>query len=86
MQTELVIDDVDLETPMLFLVWVDTNPGDPANPDWELNSAHLCPGKSLQDALDEAAEIHKSDLETKIMPVGMTPRADGFFFNPATEP
>ena len=73
--------------PLLFVVWIDTNLGDDAHgTDWEMNTAHLCPAKPLQDALDEAAECQAHGYPTKIMPEGLTPRPDGLFSNPHTAP
>jgi len=75
------------ERPMLFVVWIDTNLGDTEQgADWEMNSAHMCPAKPLQDALDEAAECQAAGYPTKIMPEGLTPRSDSLFSNPSTDP
>jgi hypothetical protein len=75
------------ERPLLFVVWIDSNCGiEELGTDWEMNSAHLCPAKPPQDALDEAAECQAAGFPTKIMPEGQTPRDDGFFSNPATDP
>lgn len=71
---------------MLFVVWIDTNLGDAdAGTDWEMNSAHICPAKPLQDALDEAAYLRSHGYPTAIMPEGVSPRPDGLFSNPATD-
>ena len=73
--------------PLLFVVWIDTNLGiDEDGTDWEMNSAHMCPAKPLQDALDEAAECQAHGFPTTIMPEGMSPRPDGLFSNPNTDP
>lgn len=73
--------------PMLFVVWIDSNCGiKEIGADWEMNSAHLCPAKPLHDALDEAAECQTGGYPTVIMPEGQTPRADGLFSNPLTDP
>lgn len=75
------------ERPLLFVVWIDTTCGlDASGPEWEMNSAHLCPAKPIQDALDEAAECQASGFPTKIMPEGQTPRGDGLFSDPKTDP
>lgn len=73
--------------PLLFVVWIDVSLGlDERGTDWEMNSAHLCPARPLQDALDEAAECQGHGLPTKIMLEGLTPRPDGLFSNPLTDP
>lgn len=75
------------ERPMLFVVWIDCNCGyGDEGPDWEMNSAHLCPAKPIQDALIESAQCQAAGFPTRIMPEGMTPRTDGLFSNPATDP
>lgn len=75
------------ERPMLFVVWIDCNCGiEDLGTDWEMNSAHLCPAKPLQDALDESAVCQANGYPTKIMPEGTTPRPDGLFSNPLTDP
>lgn len=71
------------EKPLLFVVWIDTNCGNADfGTDWEMNS----PAKPLQHALDEAAEVRTHGFPAIIMPEGMTPRPDGLFSNPATDP
>lgn len=78
MKTELKTESTAKEVPMLFVVWIDTNCGHPGlGEDWEMNSAHLCPAKPLSDALDEASAVRAKGWPTKVMPEGMTPRADG---------
>lgn len=63
----------DADKLMLFVVWIDTTCGYGTDRDWVMNSAHLCPAKPLQDALDEAAECRRGGFPTKVLPEGMTP-------------
>lgn len=71
------------DRPALFVVWIDTNLGDVPYPsDWEMNS----PPQPLPWALDEAQECRAGGWPTTILPEGQTPRPDGLFTNPATEP
>lgn len=75
------------EMPMLFVVWIDTNLGyEEFGSDWEMNSAHLCPAKPILEAIDEAAECRARGFPTKILREGITPRPDGMFTNPETNP
>jgi hypothetical protein len=68
--------------PQFFVVWIDCNCGFYDYPDWEMNS----PPKLLPGALDEAAEARLAGFPTKVMLEGKTPRSDGLFSNPASEP
>ncbi|MGV8824001.1 hypothetical protein [Methylibium petroleiphilum] len=70
------------DRPALFVVWIDTCMGYESPPDWEMNS----PPKPLPWALDEAQECREGGYPTLILPEGQTPRHDGLFTNPATEP
>lgn len=67
--------------PKLFVVWIDTNCGYDL-PDWEMNS---CP-KTMDLAEQEASECLVHGFLSLVLPDGQTPRADGLFSNPATDP
>lgn len=63
----------------LWIVWIDTNMGDPTSePDWEMNSAP----QKLKPALAEASQLRADGWPAKILPEYDTPRADGNFTNP----
>lgn len=65
----------------LFVVWIDTNLGY-SETDWEMNSIP----RALPGALDEATETRSEGYPTKVMIEGQTPRPDGLFGNPLTDP
>lgn len=67
--------------PKLYMVWIDTDLGYGA-PDWEMNSFP----KPYELAEQEAAECLAHGFLSLILPEGETPRADGHFSNPATDP
>ena len=72
-------------TPLLFVVWIETNCGYGPEPDWEMDWGAV-PGRELEPlpiALDHAAECRAAGYPTLIMLPGHTPRADGLFTNPA---
>lgn len=72
-------------TPLLFVVWIETNCGYGPEPDWEMDWA-LGSGRGLEPlpiALDHAAVCRAEGYPTLIMLPGQTPRADGLFSNPA---
>ena len=64
-----------------FVVWIDCDLGC-GQPDWEINSEP----KTLVEAIEETRECHKGKFPTAILPEGVTPREDGFFSNPETDP
>lgn len=70
-----------VEPPRLYAVWIDTNMGYGA-PDWEANSHPT----TRELAEQEASVCLALGFLSVIMPDGETPRADGFFSNPATDP
>jgi len=70
-----------------YVVWIETNlcMGDEA--DWEQNSKP----KSLQLAMEELIDSFDSKTNggtypATILPLGVTPRSDGLFSNPETDP
>lgn len=67
--------------PGLFVVWIDTNCS-VGVPDWEMNSDP----QPLPGALDEAAEARAGGFPAAVLPEGSTPRPDGLFSNPVTDP
>lgn len=67
--------------PKLHVVWIDTNVGYAA-PDWEMNSHP----KTRELAEQEAGDCLARGFLSLILPDGETPRADGYFSNPATDP
>lgn len=67
--------------PKLYLVWIDTDMGY-GEPDWEINST----AKTYELAEQEASECLARGFFSLILPEGQTPRSDGFFSNPATDP
>ena len=68
--------------PALFVVWIETNLGTHAATDWEMNSAP----QPIQHALREAEQTRAAAYPTLIAPAGWTPRPDGLFSNPVTDP
>lgn len=69
------------EPPKLFVVWIDTNCGY-GSPDWEMNSAP----KTMELAEQEASECLLRGFLSLVLPAGQTPRQDGYFSNPASDP
>lgn len=67
--------------PKLYMVWIDTNMGYEV-PDWEINST----AKTYELAEQEASECLARGFFSLILPEVQTPRSDGFFSNPATDP
>lgn len=67
--------------PKLYVVWIDTDLGY-GQPDWEMNSA----AKPYELAEQEASECLAHGFLSLILPDGETPRSDGYFSNPATDP
>ena len=67
--------------PKLYVVWIDTNVGYRV-PDWEANS----PPKTYELAEQEASECLTRGFLSLILPDNETPRSDGHFSNPATDP
>ena len=67
--------------PKLFVVWIDTNCGYDL-PDWEINSSP----KTKELAEQEASQCLSLGFLSLVLPDGQTPRTDGFFSNPATDP
>lgn len=71
------------EKLMLFVVWADTWCSSVwVESSWEMNSNP----QLLSAALDEAVECRAMGYPTKVLPEGMTPRSDGLFSDPATDP
>lgn len=68
--------------PILFVVWIETNMGVCAETDWEMNSDP----QPIQSALVEAEKTRAYEYPTLVAPEGWTPRPDGLFSNPATNP
>lgn len=64
-----------------YVVWIDTNCGF-GPPDWEMDS----PPQPLKPALDEARAARLAGFPAMILLEGQTPRADGLFSNPRTDP
>jgi len=67
--------------PKLYVVWIDCSLGYEA-PDWEMDSF----AKPYELAEQEAAECLALGFLSLILPEGETPRADGHFSNPETDP
>lgn len=67
--------------PSLYVVWVDTNLGYGVT-DWEINTGPT----TLELAEEEAACCLALGFLSLILPDGVTPRPDGLFSNPATDP
>ena len=75
-------------TPLLFVVWIDTNCGNGIETDWEINGGTGCPGHAepMQQALTHAAWARSRGFPAVLMQPGQTPRPDGLFSNPETDP
>ena len=67
--------------PQLYVVWVETNLGDGVT-DWEINSGPT----TLELAEQEAIVCLAMGFLSLVLPEGSTPRPDGLFSNPATDP
>jgi len=67
--------------PKLYMVWIDTDLGY-GTPDWEINSF----AKPYELAEQEVSECLAAGFLSLILPEGETPRSDGHFSNPATDP
>ncbi len=74
-------DQVD-EPLRFYVVWIETNCGHFDETDWEMNSDP----QPLASALTEAAEARRCGYPTQILLEGFTPRPDGLFSNPRTDP
>ena len=78
-QLDCEVQDEQTDGPLsMFVVWIDTNMGVIQPPDWEMNSEP----QPLAPALDEAADLRQRDWPVKVLPEGMTPRADGLHESP----
>lgn len=69
----------------LYVVWIDTwvNAGCGIHgSDWEMNSEP----RELAEALRESSECTSGGFPTTVTLEGITPRPDGLFSNPATDP
>lgn len=71
----------DTAPPKLYVVWIDTSLGY-ESPDWEANWI----AQPYELAEQEARECLVAGFLSLILPDGETPRADGHFSNPATDP
>lgn len=65
--------------PKLYVVWIDTGY---EGPDWEANWI----AQPYELAEQEAKECLDHGFLSLILPEGETPRSDGNFSNPATDP
>lgn len=70
-----------VQPPKLYVVWIETNLGDGVT-DWEINSGPT----TLELAEVEAVGCLAWGFLSLILPEGVTPRPDGLFSNPATDP
>ena len=69
------------QTAALWVCWIDTNVGY-FPPDWEMDSFP----KTQVEAEQESRECWALGFPALILPDGQTPRRDGLFSNPATDP
>lgn len=88
LSTSLIDQEIADTASMKFVVWIDANCGNGIETDWEINGGTGYPGHAepMQQALAHAAWARSRGFPAVLMPPGQTPRPDGLFSNPETDP